>query len=146
MRRFRRWTRGGIPWRRCLAGASCRWCATTCGFRGFGGSTNAVIHLIALARRIGVPLHLNDWDHLGSALPCLVNLQPSGSYLMEDFFHAGGVPAVLRELGEAGVLHREALTVNGETIWENVEEAPCWNREVIHAFAEPFKSCAGIAV
>ncbi|HWG58030.1 MAG TPA: IlvD/Edd family dehydratase [Candidatus Acidoferrales bacterium] len=111
-----------------------------------GGSTNAVIHLIALARRIGVPLHLNDWDHLGSALPCLVNLQPSGSYLMEDFFHAGGVPAVLRELGEAGVLHREALTVNGETIWENVEEAPCWNREVIHAFAEPFKSCAGIAV
>jgi L-arabonate dehydrase len=67
-----------------------------------GGSTNAVIHLLALARRVGVPLHLDDWDRLGSALPCLVDLQPSGKHLMEDFYYAGGVPVVLRELGEAG--------------------------------------------
>src|ERR1700693_1917892 len=111
-----------------------------------GGSTNAVIHLIAIARRMGVPLELEDWDRLGSGLPCLVNLQPSGQYLMEDFYYAGGVPVVLRELGEAGVLHREALTANGHSIWENVANAECWNREVIRTFAEPFKSHAGIAV
>src|ERR1700674_1143535 len=111
-----------------------------------GGSTNAVIHLIAIARRVGVPLELEDWDRLGSGLPCLVNLQPSGQHLMEDFYYAGGVPVVLRELGEAGVLHREALTVNGQSIWENVANAECWNREVIQRFAEPFKPHAGIAV
>jgi len=70
-----------------------------------GGSTNAVIHLIAIAGRIGVPLCLDDFDRLGRGLPCLVNLQPSGQYLMEDFFYAGGLPAVLRELGENGALH-----------------------------------------
>src|SRR5213595_752107 len=75
-----------------------------------GGSTNAVIHLIAIAGRIGVPLCLDDFDRLGSSLPCLVDIQPSGEYLMEDFFYAGGLPAVLRELGEADVLHRDALT------------------------------------
>src|ERR1700693_350778 len=111
-----------------------------------GGSTNAVIHLIAIARRMGVPLELEDWDRLGSGLPCLLDLQPSGKHLMEDFYYAGGLPVVLRELGEAGVLHREALTVNGQTIWENVANAECWNREVIRTFAEPFKSHAGIAV
>ena len=111
-----------------------------------GGSTNAVIHLIALAGRIGVHLALQDWDRLGSEMPCLVDLQPSGTHLMEDFFYAGGVPAVLRELGEAGALHRGALTVNGHSVWENVAEAPCWNREVIHSFADPFKPNAGIAV
>lgn len=111
-----------------------------------GGSTNAVIHLIAIAGRVGVPLGLNDFDRLGSEMPCLVNLQPSGSYLMEDFFYAGGVPAVLRELGEADALDREALTVNGQTIWKNVSEAPCWNRDVIYPFAAPFKQNAGIAV
>ena len=111
-----------------------------------GGSTNALIHLIAIAGRIGVPLALDDWDRLGSEMPCLVNLQPSGTFLMEDFFYAGGVPAVLREMGEAGALHRNALTVNGHSIWENVAEAPCWNREVIHRFGDPFKSHAGIAV
>src|SRR5246127_2153887 len=72
-----------------------------------GGSTNAVIHLIAIAGRIGVPLKLDDFDQLGSSLPCLVNIQPSGKYLMEDFFYAGGIPAVLRELGEAGALNRD---------------------------------------
>jgi L-arabonate dehydrase len=111
-----------------------------------GGSTNAVIHLIAIAGRLGVPLGLDDFDRLGSGLPCLVNLQPSGTYLMEDFFYAGGVPVVLRELGEAGALDREALTANGKSIWENVAEAPCWNRDVIHRFVEPFKPSAGIAV
>jgi len=110
------------------------------------GSTNAVIHLIAIAGRIGVPLCLDDFEHLGSELPCLVNLQPSGKYLMEDYFYAGGLPAVLRELGQAGALNRDALTVNGKTIWENVTEAPCWNREVIHEFASPFKPNAGITV
>jgi len=111
-----------------------------------GGSSNAVIHLLALARRVGVPLSLDDWDRLGSGLPCLVDLQPSGQYLMEEFFYAGGVPVVLRELGEAGVLHREALTANGHSIWENVAQAECWNREVIRTFAQPFKAHAGIAV
>jgi L-arabonate dehydrase len=111
-----------------------------------GGSTNAVIHLIALAGRIGVPLCLDDFDRLGSGLPCLVDIQPSGKYLMEDFFYAGGIPAVLRELGEAGALNRDALTVNGSSIWQNVADAPCWNRDVIHRFAEPFKPAAGITV
>ncbi len=111
-----------------------------------GGSTNAVIHLLALAKRVGVALSLQDWDRLGSNLPCLVDLQPSGKHLMEDFYYAGGVPAVLRELGEAGVLNREALTVNGHSVWENVANAECWNRDVIRRFAEPFKPCAGIAV
>jgi L-arabonate dehydrase len=111
-----------------------------------GGSTNSVIHLLAIARRVGVPLSLEDWDRLGSELPCLVDLQPSGKHLMEDFYYAGGVPVVLRELAEAGVLHRDALTVNGKSIWENVAEAQCWNREVIRTFPEPFKPKAGIAV
>ena len=111
-----------------------------------GGSTNAVIHLMAIAGRTGIPLELRDFDRLGSSLPCLVDIQPSGKHLMEDFFYAGGLPAVLRELGEAGVLHRDALTANGQSIWKNVREAPCWNRDVIRTFAEPFKSSAGIAV
>jgi L-arabonate dehydrase len=111
-----------------------------------GGSTNAVIHLIAIAGRLRVPLGLDDFDRLGSGMPCLVDLQPSGTHLMEDLYYAGGLPAVLRELGEAGALHREALTANGQTIWKNVCEAPCWNRDVIHRFAEPFKQNSGIAV
>jgi L-arabonate dehydrase len=111
-----------------------------------GGSTNAVIHSIALAGRVGVEITLDDWERLGSNLPCLVNLQPSGSYLMEDFFYAGGVPVVLRELGEAGVLNRDAVTANGRTMWENVREAECWNRDVIRTFAQPFKSQGGVAV
>jgi dihydroxy-acid dehydratase len=111
-----------------------------------GGSTNAVIHLIAIARRLGVDLTLDDWDRLGRGVHTLVNLMPSGKYLMEDFCYAGGLPAVLRELGEAGKLHRDALTVNGRTIWENVKDAPCWNRDVIHPWRKPFKKNAGIAV
>ena len=111
-----------------------------------GGSTNAVIHLIAIARRIGIKLTLNDWDRAGSGVHTLVNLMPNGKYLMEDFCYAGGLPAVLRELGENKLLHRNALTVNGQTIWENVREAKCWNRDVIHTFKSPFKKHTGIAV
>ena len=111
-----------------------------------GGSTNAVIHLIAIARRIGVDLALEDWDRLGRGVHCLANLMPSGKYLMEDFYYAGGLPAVLRELGEHGLLHKDALTVNGGTIWENNREAPCWNRDVIRSMKKPFKRDTGIAV
>jgi len=109
-----------------------------------GGSTNAVIHLLAIAGRIGVPLTLEDWDKLGSALPCLVNLQPSGKYLMEDFYYAGGLPAVMKEI--ASLLDTRALTVNGRSLAENIADAPCWNRDVIRSVADPFKAAAGIAV
>ncbi len=111
-----------------------------------GGSTNAVIHLIALARRIGVDLTLDDWDREGEGVHTLLNLMPSGKYLMEDFCYAGGLPAVLRELGENGFLNKNSLTVNGKTIWDNVKDAPCWNRDVIHAFKAPFKKNTGIKV
>ncbi len=111
-----------------------------------GGSTNAVIHLIAIARRIGVDLGLEDFDRIGRGVHCLVNLMPSGKFLMEDFYYAGGVPAVIRELGGNGLLHKDALTVNGRTIWENNKDAPCWNRDVIFPFEEPFKKDSGIAV
>ncbi len=109
-----------------------------------GGSTNSVIHLLALAGRLGVKLELDDWDKLASQLPCLLDLQPSGKYLMEDFYYAGGLPAVLREI--AHVLNKDALTANGKTMGENIESAPCWNREVIKQFGEPFKDKAGIAI
>jgi L-arabonate dehydrase len=109
-----------------------------------GGSTNAVIHLLAIAGRIGIDLKLSDWDELGHNLPCLLDLQPSGKHLMEDFYYAGGLPAVIREL--ESVIDRNALTANGKTLWENCKDAPNWNREVIRAFDEPFKPAAGIAV
>ncbi len=109
-----------------------------------GGSTNAVIHLLAIAGRVGVELHLDDFDRLGHDMPLLVNLQPSGTFLMEDFYYAGGVPAVVRELGN--VIHRDAPTVNGKTTGENTADAPCWNREVIRPIENPLKQRAGIAV
>jgi L-arabonate dehydrase len=113
-----------------------------------GGSTNAVIHLQALAGRVGVPLTLEDWDALGHDLPCLVDLQPSGQYLMEDFYYAGGLPAVIRELG--AVLNRDALTANGRSLWENNRDAPRYDLEgtkrVIRPLDDPFKPHAGIAV
>jgi L-arabonate dehydrase len=111
-----------------------------------GGSTNAVIHLTAIAKRIGVDLKLADWDRLGRGVHTLVNLMPSGKYLMEDFYYAGGLPAVIRELGENGKLHRNAVTANGCSIWDNNKDAPCWNRDVIHTFRKPFKKDTGIAV
>ncbi len=113
---------------------------------GIGGSTNAVVHLIAMARRIGVELALDDWDRLGRDVHCLVDLMPSGRFLMEDFFEAGGLPVVIRELGERGLLHKDALTANGRTLWDNNRDASCWKRDVIHPFDAPFKRDAGIAV
>ncbi len=109
-----------------------------------GGSTNAVLHLLAIAGRIGVDLKLDDWDTIGSTTPCLVNLQPSGEFLMEDFYYAGGLPVVIRELGDR--LHQGALTVNGQSIGENCADAECYDRKVITTLAEPFKDNAGIAV
>ncbi len=109
-----------------------------------GGSTNSVVHLLAIAGRLGVKLELEDWDRHGSQLPCLVNLQPSGKYLMEDFYYAGGLPAVLREIGH--VLNRDALTANGRTMGDNIANVPCWNRDVIKEFQDPFKANAGIAI
>ena len=109
-----------------------------------GGSTNAVIHLLALAGRIGVPLDLDDWDQLGSKLPCLLNLKPSGQFLMEDFFYAGGLPALLREI--AGHLHLDCLTANGRTLGDNIADAPCWDHDVIRPLADPIRVEAGIAV
>ena len=109
-----------------------------------GGSTNAIIHLLAIAGRIGVELSLEDFDTLGHDIPLLVNLMPSGKFLMEDFYYAGGLPAVLRELQSH--LHWDALTVNGRTIGENCDAAPCYDREVIATLSDPLKERSGIAV
>jgi dihydroxy-acid dehydratase len=109
-----------------------------------GGSTNAVVHLLAIAGRMGIDITLADWDRLGREIPCLVNLMPSGKYLMEDFYYAGGLPAVIRELEP--YLNKSALTVNGKSLWENCKDAPNWNREVIFPLRKPFKKLGGIAV
>ena len=109
-----------------------------------GGSTNAVIHLIAIARRIGVELAIEDFDRLASELPCLVNLQPSGKHLMEDFCYAGGLPVVMKEIAQH--LHLDAITANGKTVGENIADAQNWNTEVIQPLDAPFKDKAGIAV
>jgi dihydroxy-acid dehydratase len=97
-----------------------------------------------MAGRVGVKLELDDFDRLGHDLPLLVDLMPSGRFLMEDFYYAGGIPAVVREL--ADVIHGDVLTVTGKTMGENTSEAPCWNREVIHARDNPIRERAGIAV
>ena len=109
-----------------------------------GGSTNAVVHLLAVAGRMGVDLTLDDWDRLGRTMPCLVNLMPSGQYLMEDFYYAGGLPVVLREIGE--FIHKDALTVNGKPIWDNVKDAVNYNEKVITPIRRPFKPQGGIVV
>src|SRR5512147_2082260 len=109
-----------------------------------GGSTNAVVHLLAIAGRIGVKLTLDDWDRLGRDMPCLVDLMPSGRYLMEDFYYAGGLPVVIREIGDS--LHKKALTVNGRTLWDNCKDAVNYNPSVITPRAKPFKKLGGIAV
>jgi dihydroxy-acid dehydratase len=111
-----------------------------------GGSTNAVIHLKAIAQRIGVDLSLDDWRTFGRDVPTLVDLQPSGRFLMEDFYYAGGLPVVLRRLGENGLLDKEALTVNGRTVWENVRTAECFNEDVIRGFDKPLVASGGICV
>jgi L-arabonate dehydrase len=111
-----------------------------------GGSTNAVIHLLAMAGRIGVEVTLDDWDRLGRDVPTLLDLKPSGRFLMEDFFYAGGLPAIIRALGEKNLLHKEAITVNGRTIWQNCQDAKTWNAEVIRSFEKPLVESGGIAV
>ncbi|MDQ3248923.1 MAG: dihydroxy-acid dehydratase [Chloroflexota bacterium] len=109
-----------------------------------GGSTNLVIHLLAIAGRIGVPLELDDFDRLGSHLPLLVNLMPSGEFLMEDFYYAGGVPVVIQELKDH--LHLDTITITGKGQGENTAGAPCYNRSVIASIEQPVQPAAGIAV
>jgi dihydroxy-acid dehydratase len=128
-----------------------------------GGSTNSVVHLLAMANRVRPPpdetnsrdgetlpspidVSLGDWGRVGGHLPLLVNLKPAGDRLMEDFFYAGGVPAVLRELLEAGELEGMARTVSGNTIADEVKDAPCYDREVIFPFDKPLQAAAGLAV
>jgi dihydroxy-acid dehydratase len=111
-----------------------------------GGSTNAVIHLLALAGRVGVDLTLDDWDRCGRDVPTIVNLMPSGKYLMEEFFYAGGLPVVLKRLSEAGMLHDDALTVSGTTIGAEVAGAQNWNDDVILPVEKALAASGGIAV
>jgi L-arabonate dehydrase len=111
-----------------------------------GGSTNAVIHLKAIAGRIGVALELEDWTRIGRGTPTLVDLMPSGRFLMEDFYYAGGLPAVICALGQRNLIHRDARTINGRTIWENCQSAPNWNAEVIRPLDNPLVEHGGIAV
>lgn len=111
-----------------------------------GGSTNAVIHLLALAGRVGVDVTLDDWDRCGRDVKTIVNLMPSGKYLMEEFFYAGGLPVVLKRLGEAGQLHKDALTVSGGAIWDEVKDVVNWNEDVILPADKPLTEHGGIAV
>ena len=111
-----------------------------------GGSTNAVVHLLAIAGRVGVDLTLDDWDALGRDVATIVNLMPSGKYLMEEFFYAGGLPVVLKRLGEAGLLHKNALTVAGETIWDQVKDVVNYNEDVILPVEKALTQHGGIAV
>lgn len=111
-----------------------------------GGSTNAPIHLIAIARHMGVELDLDDWETYGRDIPLLVNLQPAGDYLAEDFYRAGGVPAVMGELLRAGLLHGGAPTVTGLTVAENIGAAEIGDSEVIRPFARPLKQAAGLTI
>jgi dihydroxy-acid dehydratase len=111
-----------------------------------GGSTNAPIHLNAIARHIGVELSIGDWEKIGYDVPLLVNMQPAGAYLGEDYFRAGGLPAVMHELLAAGRLHGDALTINGKTMAENVKDAKATNAEVIVPYDRPLKPHAGFKV
>jgi dihydroxy-acid dehydratase len=111
-----------------------------------GGSTNAVIHLIAFAGRLGVALTLDDWDKYGRDVRTILDMQPSGRFLMEDFYYAGGLPAVLGSLAAHGQLDDDALTVNGRTMGENVKDAPVWNTEVIRDYQNPIVASGGLAV
>ncbi|NDA61278.1 MAG: dihydroxy-acid dehydratase [Chitinophagia bacterium] len=111
---------------------------------GIGGSTNFIIHLLAIAGRMGVPLELDDFDVIGSHIPLLANLKPSGKYLMEDFYYAGGLPVVINELKK--YLHNESITVNGKSIGENNAQPICYNREVIASIEKPLQLNSGIVV
>ncbi|MFI7837878.1 IlvD/Edd family dehydratase [Pseudomonas asiatica] len=112
-----------------------------------GGSTNAVIHLKAIAGRIGVDLQLEDWTRIGRGTPTLVDLQPSGRFLMEEFYYAGGLPAVIRRLGENGLLpNPAALTANGKSLWDNCQAAPLYDEEVIRPIDKPLVTDGGICI
>ena len=112
-----------------------------------GGSTNAVIHLKAIAGRIGVDLELEDWNRIGRGMPTIVDLQPSGRFLMEEFYYSGGLPAVLRRMGEHNLLpHPQALTANGQSIWENCQSSPIYNDEVIRQIDNPLSKDGGICI
>ena len=161
--RFRRSTRAATRWRTWPAAASSRWSSedvrisqilTREAFENairvngaIGGSTNAVIHLLAIAGRVGVPLTLEDWD--GSAATCrrIVDLMPSGRFLMEDFYYAGGLPAVIRTLGEHGLLNtRRADRQRPDASGRTASDAPNYNAEVIRPFDKPLAAHGGIAV
>src|SRR5438132_4288048 len=114
------------------------------GDMAIGGSTNAIVHLVALAGRAGVPLPLARFDALSRSTPLLVNCKPSGKYLMEDFFYAGGLPVVLKEL--LPLLHGDALAVNGRTLADNVRDARCWNEDVIRPLAIPLAPEGGTVI
>ncbi|OQP57101.1 dihydroxy-acid dehydratase [Niastella vici] len=109
-----------------------------------GGSSNFIIHLLAIAGRIGVPLTLEDFDAIGSKVPLLLNLKPSGQYLMEDFYYAGGLPVIIREM--QSYLHNNTITVNGKSISTNSASAACYNAAVIATVEQPLKPAAGMAV
>ncbi len=111
-----------------------------------GGSTNAVIHLAAIAGRLEIDLNLKDWEKNGKNIPTIVNLQPSGKYLMEDFYYAGGLPVVIKKLLDKKLLHPNCITVNGKTISENNKRVKCWNNEVIRDLDKPLTKDGGIKI
>lgn len=111
-----------------------------------GGSTNAVVHLLAIAGKLGVELSLDDWDAWGRDVPTIVDLMPSGRFLMEDFCYAGGLPVVMKILGDNKLLHKNVITVNGNTMWDNVKDAENFNTEVIRTIDNPLMDSGGIAV
>ncbi len=111
-----------------------------------GGSTNAPIHINAIARHIGVKLDINDWEKVGLDVPLLVNMQPAGFYLGEEYYRAGGLPAVMNQLLKAGRIHADALTINGKTMGENVKRAKITNEDVIKPYKKPMMQMAGFKV
>jgi dihydroxy-acid dehydratase len=111
-----------------------------------GGSTNAVVHLLAVAGRLGLDLSLDDWDQWGREVPTIVDLMPSGRFLMEDFCYAGGLPVVMKALAEHGLLNKDVVTINGKTAWDNVKDAQNYNQEVIRPWNNPLTAHGGIAV
>lgn len=108
-----------------------------------GGSSNCPVHLIAIARHLGIPLDLDDWDRLGYSIPLLVNVQPAGEMLCEDYHHAGSLPAVMAELLDAGKLHPDVMTCTGQTVREQVENKHSWDRKTIRPYDKPLKTNAG---
>jgi dihydroxy-acid dehydratase len=114
--------------------------------QAIGGSTNAVVHLLAVAGRLGLDLSLEDWDKWGKDVPTIVDLMPSGRFLMEDFCYAGGIPVVMKALAEHGLLNKDIVAVNGKTVWDNIKDATNYNKEVIRDWDKPLTKSGGIAV